>query len=496
MTISRRGLLGGAAAGLVLPVLESVVKPAWAQVSSGSLKRIIFYTFHNAWYEDVVFPRSTSYQVGPEGVRYIPLAQLTGDVSQLFTAAKYGALKSKMNIMRGFDLLSLSEGGGGHRALYALGASDERSSQATRDTIDTVISNSPRFYPTTPFRRTLNATPVSDSGSGYNFSFQGGQPRSQLRGPSRIFTEFFSGALPGAMTPPTPADPDQARRLATGATVKQLEALARSPRLSMADQRKLAEHAAILNGLLPSLAPSMGQGGGVTACSRPTLQTGINESINATSGAGQRLRMVMDEVFMALSCQLTNMVTLQPVNADDSGTLVTDGGSNDVYHGLAGHHHDVPRYLTAKTWIFDQLLYLLNRMSSTVESNGLSMLDNSLVVVLSNDGCGIHSSWDMPVVTFGSLGGLIKTGNYINFQRPNAPQLRGSLDLINAPDALGNYRYDYLFNLGRPLGALYTTLLNVLQIPHTGFGEYHDPSSAYTALTSASAKQASLPVLT
>jgi hypothetical protein len=209
------------------------------------------------------------------------------------------------------------------------------------------------------------------------------------------------------------------------------------------------------------------------------------------------MRTLMDQIYMILNCQLTNVVSIQPCNGDDTGTLFTDGNSiSDVYHQMAGHHHDVPRYLPAKTWIMDQILYLANLMNSKVESNGLTMLDNSLIVVLSNDGCGTHMSEDIPVITFGSLGGLIKTGNYINYQRPEAPQSYASLDLINAPDAKGNYVYRYNYNLGRPLGSLYTTLLNVLGIPHSGFGEYHDPSGNYAAFTSAAGKQANLPVLT
>lgn len=490
MTLSRRSFSKGL---LSLPLLESIGRTARAAGASGSLTRVIFYVFHNAWYEDVVFPRSPTYLTGPEGVRYLPLSQLTGDLSTLFPASKYSALKSKMNIMRGFDLLSASQGGGGHRALYALGASDERSSAAAADTIDTVISNASQFYPTAPFRRLLNASTANDTGSGYNFSYQGGAPRSQLRGPSQLFTEFFSGALPG-MTPPMMAsDPNLARRVALLTTQQRLRTLAGSPRLAMTDQRRLTQHADVMTALIDGLAPAATTPA-VMSCSRPTNTT-LAESMNAP-GAQRRIRLVLDEVYMALACQLTNVVTLQPVNADDAATLVTDGGANEVYHQMAGHHHDLPRYLPAKTFLFDQLLYLLNRMDSTQETNGRSMLDNSLVVVVSNDGCGTHSSWDMPVVTFGSLGGRLRTGNYINYQRPTAPSLTSSLDLVNAPDAAGRYRYDYELNLGRPLGQFYATVLNVLGIPHSGFGEYTDPDGHYAAFTSSSGRRASLPVLT
>ena len=495
--LDRRNFIRIGAQTLTVPFLESMSLMANASTASGSLKRIIFYTFHNAWYPDLVFPQSTGYTTGAGGVRYIPLNQFSGDVSSIFTAAKYGAIKSKMNVMRGFDVISQAVGGGGHRSLYALAASDERSGGAMKDSIDTVISNSAKFYAANPFRRFLNVLPVTDIRGAYNYSFQGGMERSQILGPNSLFTEYFTEALPGSGAATTAEDIYAARRLAMNATMTKLSTFSQSPQLSSADRIKMQEHSDIVRKMLTTLTPPAATSGTLSSCSKPVVPSGINESYTAKTGITQRMRTLMDEIYMILGCQLTNVVSIQPCNGDDSGTLFTDGNSiSDVYHQMAGHHHDVPRYLPAKTWIMDQILYLANLMNSKTESNGLTMLDNSLIVVLSNDGCGTHMSEDIPVITFGSLGGLIKTGNYINYQRPEAPQSYASLDLINAPDSKGNYVYRYNYNLGRPLGSLYTTLLNVLGIPHSGFGEYHDPSGNYAAFTSAAGKQANLPVLT
>ncbi len=489
---------------MTIPFLESIPEFALAANASGSLKRVIFYTFHNAWYDDHVFPASTNYLIGPEGVRYIPLNSLTGDISKLFTAAKYGALKSKMNIMRGFDVTSASEGGGGHRSLYTLCASDERSMSAVKDSIDTVIGNSSAFYPNVPFRRYMNAITVNDGRDAYNHAFQNGSLRSQLGGPKAIFTDFFSEALPtlgGSTTvTTTPEDTNLSRRLAMNAIVNKISGLSQSSKLSAVDKQKLTQHADLINKLLPSLAAPASSTSTTpvgSSCTKPTLAAGINESKLATSGVSNRLKVMMDLVFMAMNCQLTNVFTLQPYHCSDDGSLQTDGnGESDVYHQLAGHHYDPPKYLPAKNFILDHLLYLINKMEGTRESNGLTMLDNSLIVVISNDGCSNHSSWDIPVITFGSLGGSIKTGNYINYQRPETPSNRGGLDLVPAPDASGNYSHIYNFNYGRPLGTLYNTILNALKISHSGFGEYANPGGMYAPWTTIASRQASLPILT
>lgn len=50
-------------------------------------------------------------------------------------------------------------------------------------------------------------------------------------------------------------------------------------------------------------------------------------------------------------------------------------------------------------------------------------------------------------------------------------------------------------NLGRPYNSFFTTVLNVLKISHSGFGEYVGPYS-YSQFLTARQKQASLPILT
>lgn len=489
--MKRRQFIKAGTATLSIPFLESLIgSSAWAQTAAVNYKRIVFYNFHNAWYQDLVFPASTQYLIGPEGVRYIPLNQISGNISSLFTTAKYGHLKSKMNLLRGFDLTSASQGGGGHRGLYALGASDERSGNAVKDTIDTVISNSSAFYKSVPFRRVLNAIPVSDGRGSYNFSYQNGQLSNQLKGSKQIFSDFFATATSGTET--TSSDPESQRKKALQFGLSAVSELSKSSKISSSDKIKLEAHAEMVNKVIGNLSFSTPSAG--TSCSNPNEPT-LNESINAASGHSARLKQMMDLTYMAFNCQLTNMAVLQPYFAADGGGFETDDTTgNATYHQTVGHHYDPPEYLKYKGFIMDHLLYLLNLMENTKEANGLSMLDNSLVVVNSNDGCSIHSSWDMPVITFGSLGGLIKTGNYINYQRTNTPSFIGSLDLYNGNDEIG-YRKDYTYQLGRPLGSFYVTLLNALGIANSGFGEYSNVDGNYGEFVSAANRVKNLPIL-
>lgn len=192
----------------------------------------------------------------------------------------------------------------------------------------------------------------------------------------------------------------------------------------------------------------------------------------------------MDMIYMAFSCQLTNVVAFHPmIAADNENAAMRDDVG--IYHENVGHKYNPNYYLSHKGFLFDQLLYLVNMMESTKESNGLSMLDNSLVVVVSDDGCATHSHQDMGVVTFGSLGGTIKTGNFINYQRTDSPIFSNGSD---------NGRYD--MSLGRPYNSFFTTILNALKIQNSGYGLFPSSSANYAQFLTAAAKAASLPVLT
>ncbi len=520
--ISRRNFIRTGTAMMSMPFIEGLPELAMAANATGSQKRILFFCLSNAWYPDVVFPSSTNYSVGPEGVRYIPLNSIAGDISQLFTSAKYGALKSKMNIMRGFDLL----GGalGGHDLMYALGACKEGG--VTENTIDTIISNSSQFYPTPPAEqrhRNMCVSPVVGEhvDNKYNYSFVNGDYRGYLQGPTQIFQEFFTGTLPTAgvlsasgfsatssFSAMSISDPNISRRVALTNAMKKVASMATSTKFTAQDRDQLIRHQEILSNMLPGLAAPTPRPTPVptptpapvpapvpvgTACMRPAKPSGINENMSSQSGNQARLRNVLSQIYMAFNCQITNMAVIHPIVAADMGVaFMGDAGvavADGEYHQLAGHRHDVPKYLAQKGWLFDQLLYLLNMMEATKESNGLSMLDNSLVVVVSNDACSIHSYEDIPIITFGSLGGTMKTGSYINYQRLDAPASTGGFDQTNGVS------FSYKYNLGRPFGSFYTTLLNILKIPHTGFGSYTDPQGVYSQFTSAAGKQASLPLL-
>lgn len=513
---NRRQFLKLGSSALALPLLESIPGSAFAATASGSVNRVFFYVLSNGWYEDQIFPKSTAYQTGAEGVRYIPLSSISGSMSQFFTDAKWSSFKSRMNLMRGFDILAPGSPQGGHDMKIALCAGSDGSSVSGSNTsIDNLIANAAGFYPSTPHRKSINvAPPGNHNSSKYNYSFQNGSNKAQIGGPAALFSDLFSTGVPsgtgggGTVTTTTMAsasDPYLSRRIAINHAISRINSLATNGRFSSADKLKLTEYGSFLNSILPTIvAPTTSSGtttsgsstGSIgSSCAVPPSPSGINEDANATGTSVEaRIQSCLYQIYMAFNCQLTNVAVMHPVVAHTDCWHMGDTG-NDNYHQLVGHTRHLTNYYKYKGWVFDQLLYFLKLMDSTKDSNGLTMLDNSLVVVISNDACSIHSCQDIPVITIGGLGGKIKTGNFINYQRTDAPQMTGEMEINQSSSEAGSYYHRYTYNLGRPLGSFFSTIMNALKISHSGIGDYSS-SGNYAAFSSASGKIASLPIIT
>ncbi|XAM00521.1 DUF1552 domain-containing protein [Phycisphaeraceae bacterium D3-23] len=101
-----------------------------------------------------------------------------------------------------------------------------------------------------------------------------------------------------------------------------------------------------------------------------------------------------------------------------------------------------------RTFQMQLIAALAEKLDAVPEGDG-TMLDNTLIVMFSESGDNHHPSYgNFPVLTLGSLGGALRTGQYIQY--PN--QRSSSADQ-------------------RTLGNFYTTLLHAAGLPQDGFGQ-------------------------
>jgi len=101
-----------------------------------------------------------------------------------------------------------------------------------------------------------------------------------------------------------------------------------------------------------------------------------------------------------------------------------------------------------RTYQMQLIASLAQKLDAVPEGDG-TMLDNTLIVMFSESGDNHHPSYaNFPVLTLGSLGGAIRTGQYIQYPSPRS----GSADQ-------------------RTLGNFYSTLLHAAGQPQDGFGQ-------------------------
>ena len=173
------------------------------------------------------------------------------------------------------------------------------------------------------------------------------------------------------------------------------------------------------------------------------------------------VKAMADLVVLGFTCDLARSVMFQLSCYRNDGmfSFLNDKSVNDNHHSLS-HAIDYMSadsgYRKVDRWIFDQIFYLLNKLDQVKESNGLSILDNSLAVFNSDVGDGFqHYHNELPIAVWGSAGGKFPAGRYWSFDVPGAPREYRSGDRpANTPAA-----------------GLYVTMLNALGLDISKFGD-------------------------
>ena len=177
-----------------------------------------------------------------------------------------------------------------------------------------------------------------------------------------------------------------------------------------------------------------------------------------------RLEAHFDMAAAALIAGLTNVVTIRADTLEqrydglglgswtvhEIGHIEKPGGSNKPADQMAKEREEGITGVEARQRIrktqFDQIAELAGKLDAVPEGDG-TMLDNTLIVVLSDHGALHHPSFDeFPFVTIGNVGGALRTGHYLHY-----PNTRYS----------GN----------RTIGSFYTTLMHAAGAPRDGFGQ-------------------------
>jgi len=432
---TRRQLLRGAGGfSLGLPFLPSLQGARAARATAAAPKRcfVQMCTQHGSIWGTSMYPDAAtltdSMAYAGRTVKRGKLApQTTAGTAQLSPVLRgpstmlTPALAAKMNVLRGLDVpWFLGHHTGGHLGNFARNDGNGGEAQYMQafatPTIDQLMAWSPRFYGdlATIRQRAL----VVGSRISYNWS---NPANPKAKGPVQevagstdaqaLFKQIFVGAAASDANAVTTAIVDRVNadylRLRNGNT-----------RLSVDDRRRLDDHMQRLSELerkvnvramCPALVP-------VTTNTGMLIDTA---SYAITPSMQAQVYQAMNDVIVAAFLCDTSRIAVMNIREDFS-TYVGDWHEDVAHHAAEpdGVKHAI--IMAAHQLTFEKVfLDLCGKLDVHVDaSTGRTLLDSALVVWTQESGEYTHVGQGMPVVTAGSAGGFLSTGNYCDYRDP------------------------------------------------------------------------------
>jgi hypothetical protein len=397
---SRRAFLGGGAAAITLPFLESLRVPAMASPTGGACPVRLIWV-------------------------YTPCGMVMEEWTPLATGANYdlrrvlaplASNQSQVSVLSGLANMPASVPVAGD---HARGTGSFLSCTTVEHTsgddisngisIDQVVANA--IGDQTAFRSlelgTTGGASAGDCDSGYSCAYSRNiswasetLPMAKLTDPGLVFDRLFAGF------DATLSEADRERRTRWRTSVLDTvtgEANSMAGKLSTSDTIKLDEYLTGIRDLEVRIAA--GLDGTCLVPDDPGTGLDYETTLN-----------VMQELMVkALECDLTRVITFMYENAGSYRSF--------DFIGVTGGHHELSHHqgvtatienlVTIDTWQMVQFNNLLTAMAAVTEADGSTLLDNSLVCLSSEIADGDrHNHNDLPVLLAGGGGGQHTVGEH------------------------------------------------------------------------------------
>jgi len=352
--------------------------------------------------------------------------------------------QAKLNVVSGVanKVAPMLTGEGGHNVpghtlLTASACNDAKvtySSLSLGPSIDAVVANALKVR---PLNMCVNGAQVGEYQMYYSMNPQTASNPTGARAPALlesnpgdVFTRLLAplASTGGTSTPPPTTVKDRLQRQRARVLQSTQDALGRlGKRVSRADAATLDAHAQRLQELATAIGtPATPPTTPTSACS-PRAPMASNGSVDAS------YRATIDVMVAALACGVTRVATLQdteydspkfqdlvPMSADlakrgaMSLTAPVSGWHQQIHGEQGGTPNDNKNLLGGFLFYAAEMRYLLDSMAAITEANGKTLLDNSLVIWVSEFGdASIHSVQNLPIVMAGSLQGALPTGRHL-----------------------------------------------------------------------------------
>lgn len=326
------------------------------------------------------------------------------------------SLVSKMNVLAGLDVpFYIAHSTGIHLGNYARNdgnGNDGKAVQAyPRPTIDQVMAWSPSFYGDLGSVReralVMGGRPVSWN---YSDPSSSSSDITNVRGYSSSL-DLFNRIFVPPSTDAQPRKPIVDRVLSNYNRLR-----SGNSRLSAADKQRLDDHIARIAELERKLNATVS-----SSCSNVVKPTddANKHSANSPTDAARQLALFNEVAAIAFMCGTSRIAVLC---YGDTSRFVSYGGD---WHQEVAHQWQLAdkQQLLVQSYqrFFESALVDMANRLSVEEAPGVSFLDNSLLVWSQESGMETHGSVSVPVVTFGSAAGSLKTGLFCDYRRTENP---------------------------------------------------------------------------
>ncbi len=402
--LSRRTFLGGAAAALALPWLESLHGRAAraAGPDDGPPRRLLFYYVPNGIHMADWTPTQTG-----AGYDLPPILK------------PLGAMQDKVLVLTGLaNLPAKPDGAGDHAAgtgsfltcthVFKTEGKDIKNGVSVDQVAANAIGGATNF-PSLQLGVDGGGN-VGGCDSGYscayarNISWAGpATPLPKLVNPQLVFDRLFAGYDPLASA--EQLDRRRRYRLSILDWVTK-DAKTLQSKLAPLDKLKVQEYLDSVRAL--ELRLEAGEVGGLTCDPGPRPED--------EGDVQARVALMTDLMVLALQCDQTRVVSFMLGNAG-SGRSYDFLGVSGAHHELS-HHQNQPenfdKLRIIDTWEVTVFAQLLAKMDAVVEADGTTLLDNSLVFFSSEieDG-NAHRHTNLPVLLAGGGGGAVTPGRHV-----------------------------------------------------------------------------------
>ncbi len=408
---------------LAIPFLSSLAPKSLAQAHQK--KRFIAVRTLNGQVPEHFYPQRPMQKMGTN-IYHKSFRQ--GQTLSPVLDSGFKDIASKLSLFRGLDH---SKGGHNDTIMLTAGVHHYESnstvliSNTIKDSLDELIARSGSVYQSTPFLRHLKLEPSVNEHNPYrSFSFYKGEKTFYERNMRSLYQFLFYGknnpALQGQLT-------KTKKQKAIDLAKDGYQQLLRNRSLSSLDKSKLNQYLDTLNDLENKFASgSSSQGQACREIVNQQLNPSDHDSIND---------MAIELIALSLMCNMTQVVSYSM-----HGFGRYPGETNSSFHDISHWEFSSSKrfqnvgygperkmdyalaseqkYLRYYKWAAGKVAKLMYKLDQIQDSDGKSILDNSLVMWGNEFAGADHSPYSIPILIGGTLGGRVKPGYWDYTLRP------------------------------------------------------------------------------